>query len=113
LTFSEKIIKANTEADWNDLPPHFRLEGPLKFCSRKAVERDFMVSARLNHLHIMFLLRLALVRHVTRPDSQLISVSADILSLAVETAVLKHQLANSGTGVVWKERLPSHYVGKY
>jgi len=49
-------------------------------------------------------LRLSLARGITEPDPSLISVSAEILSLAVEAAVLRHHLANSGTGIWWKVR---------
>ncbi|KAG0645056.1 Quinic acid utilization activator [Hyphodiscus hymeniophilus] len=105
--YEERVRRANAEVDWNALPPRFRLEGALKYCGRKAVERDFMASARLNHLHILFLLRLALVRRMAEPDSQLISISADILSLAVEIAVLKEHLSNSGTGIVAYYGLPA------
>lgn len=61
-----------------------------------------MVSARLNHLHVLLLLRLALVQRIADPDLSLVSIAADILSLTTEAALVKHKLANSGTGLVWK-----------
>lgn len=54
-------MQSDAEALWLLLPSHFRLEGDLMSCDRRPIERDFMVSARLNHLHVLFLLRLALV----------------------------------------------------
>jgi hypothetical protein len=101
VTYS--TIEASAEANWLALPTHFRLEGALKDCKQNAVERDFLVSTRLNHLHVLFLLRLALLRGIAEPDARLISVAADMLSLVVETAILKQKLANSGTGLIWKE----------
>ena len=66
-----------------------------------------MVSTKLNHLHILCLLRMAVVRPLPESDPQLIDVSARMLSLVVEAAVLKDHLANSGTSLVWKVgRLP-------
>ncbi|KAF2138152.1 uncharacterized protein K452DRAFT_235039 [Aplosporella prunicola CBS 121167] len=95
-------IQADAEAQWEALPPQFRLEGALKACDRHPVERDFLVSARLNHLHVLFLLRLALVREVPGPDAQLLSISTNMLSVVVEAVVLRESLANSGTSVAWK-----------
>lgn len=95
-------IKADAEAQWLALPACFRLETPLKLCNRKAIERDFLVSARLNHMHVLFLLRLALVTHGIESDVEVIRISGEMLGLAVEALMLKHQLANSGTGLVWK-----------
>lgn len=95
-------IKSDADAQWQSLPANFRLETTLRMCDRKPIERDFMVSARLNYLHLLFLLRLTILQRRTEPDDELISVSAEILSLAVESVILRHQLANSGTSVVWR-----------
>lgn len=57
---------------------------------------------RLNHLHVLFLLRLALVHRVSEPDARLLAISADILGLVIEAVILKDCLANSGTSLIWK-----------
>lgn len=61
-----------------------------------------MVSARLNHLHVLFLLRLALVSSMQDPDARLITISANMLRLVIQAVVLKDDLANSGTSIVWR-----------
>ncbi|KAF9877088.1 hypothetical protein CkaCkLH20_05354 [Colletotrichum karsti] len=97
------IIEEDAQAIWDALPNRFRLESALKqYEDRSAVERDFMVSAKLNHLHVLFLLRFALTRRMQEPDTQLIDLSANMLKVIVESVVLKNNLANSGTSVVWR-----------
>ena len=103
------VIQANAEAQWLALPPQFRLEAPLKLCDRKPIERDFLVGAKLCHLHVLFLVQLALARHIQEPSSQLVSTSVKMLSLVIEAVVLKDSLVNSGTGLVWKESGPMIY----
>lgn len=66
------------------------------------MERDLLVSTRLNHLHVMLLLRMALVRRIIEPDDRLIATSTDILRLVVDAVILRHDLGNSGTSLVWK-----------
>ncbi|KAI1848662.1 hypothetical protein JX265_011487 [Neoarthrinium moseri] len=95
-------IQGTAEAQWLSLPLEFRLEGPLRFCNQPPVIRDFMVSARLNHLHVLFLLRLALSHHKPQSDVDLVRVSAEILNLIVEALLQKDQLVNSGTSLTWK-----------
>lgn len=85
-----------------DLSPQFRLQGALKACTRSPVECDFLVSARLNHLHILLLLNVALQRHVSEPDTRLVIISANMLSLVIQAILLKERLANSGTSLIWK-----------
>ena len=103
------IIQANAEVQWLVLPPQFRLEGLLKLHDRKPVERDFVVGAKLTHLHVLFLVQLALARQVPKPSSELVSISVKMLGLVVEAIVLKDSLSNSGTSLVWKESKPLTY----
>ncbi|KAL3417430.1 hypothetical protein PVAG01_11430 [Phlyctema vagabunda] len=95
-------IQAKVTENWLSLPSQFRLEREVRKCSQNAKERDFMVSARLNHLHVLFLLRLHLMQHTSELDPSVVSIAAEILSLAVSAVVLRHQLVNSGTGIVWR-----------
>lgn len=62
-----------------------------------------MVNMKLNYLHVRFLLWLALFNPMTMdPNLELVSISMDMLSLVVETIMLKDQIINSGTSLVWK-----------
>ncbi|PYH71887.1 Zn(II)2Cys6 transcription factor [Aspergillus vadensis CBS 113365] len=97
------LIEADIQAQWHAVPRSCRLECGLKACDRRPVERDFMVNMKLNYLHVQFLLRLALVRPMsTEPDSDLLDISLKMLGLVVETILLKDQIVNSGTSLVWK-----------
>jgi hypothetical protein len=96
------VIQNKAEARWQALPPHFRLEGSLKQCTRDPFERDFVASVRLNHLHVLFLLRLLLLNTPAEPDMSMIEVAQQMLSLVVETILLRDQLVNSGTGLIWR-----------
>ncbi|KAF2498736.1 hypothetical protein BU16DRAFT_303618 [Lophium mytilinum] len=80
---------------------------------RRAVELDFMVSARLNYLHVMFLLRLTLGLRISEPDAELLVVSAEMLSLVAQAVVLKHRLVNSGTSLIWKASLALNFYSRY
>ena len=95
-------IASRAEAQWQALPARFRLDTSLKQCTRAPFERDFLVSTRLNYLHVQFLLRLALLSHLAEPDNSIVEVSQQILGLVVEVVLLRDNLANSGTGLIWK-----------
>ena len=96
-------IASRIELQYRNLPASFRLKTPLKQCTAKSpFERDFLVSTSLNHLHVQFLLHLALLDHLADPDPQILEVSQQILALVVEAILLRDNLANSGTGLIWK-----------
>ncbi|KAH7149906.1 putative Zn(II)2Cys6 transcription factor [Dactylonectria estremocensis] len=97
-------IQAKAESQWLAFPQQFRLEGTIRAYDRQPIELDLMVSARLNHLHVLFLLRLALVRHISEPDTQLVAISADMLGVVIEAVMIKDRLIDSGTSLIWKER---------
>jgi hypothetical protein len=101
-------LETRAKEQWSALPEHFRLETPLRLCNREPIIRDFMVSARLNHLHILFLLRLALSRQAPDSDKELVSISVEILGLVVDAIIQKDQLVNSGTSLVWKVSICIH-----
>lgn len=62
-----------------------------------------MVNMKLNYLHVHFLLRRALLRSVAMdPAPDLFSISREMLDLVIETVMLKGQIINSGTSLVWK-----------
>lgn len=86
------------------LPSALRLEGSLKRSKRSPFDQDFLISARLNHLHVLFLLHLLCLRSPTDPSEDFFLVSREILSLVVEVVVLRGQIVNSGTSTVWKVR---------
>lgn len=100
-----RVIESEAEAHWSSLPSHFRLENPLRAYDREPIERDFMVSARLNHLHIKFMLRLAALRQLPpESDPQLLAVGNNILKLTVNQILHRDRLQNSGTSLVWRVR---------
>ncbi|PIG85472.1 hypothetical protein AARAC_007070 [Aspergillus arachidicola] len=103
-TFVERasVIQEKAEAYWEALPPHFRLEGSLKQCTQNPFERDFVVAVRLNHLHVLFLLRLLLLNTPAEPDMPITEVAQQMMSLVVEGILLRDQLVNSGTALVWR-----------
>lgn len=65
-------------------------------------DRDFLAHVRLNHLHVLFLLRLLLLNTLTEPDIPIIETASQMLALVVEIILLRDQLTNSGTGLIWK-----------
>ncbi|RFN46915.1 taurine catabolism dioxygenase taud/tfda [Fusarium flagelliforme] len=96
------ILQEDIQEQWEAVPEQYRLQGSLKGYSRRPVERDFMLNMKLNYLHVKFLLRLTLQHSASDPDPQLLAISIDLLSLVVEAVMLKDQLINSGTSLVWK-----------
>lgn len=99
---NHRDIRDRANAQWHALPPHFRLESSLKHCNQTPVIRDFILNARLNHLHVLFLLRMAVTRSRPETDPELVSTAAEILTLVVEALMQKDYLVNSGTSLVWK-----------
>ncbi|KAH7015634.1 putative Zn(II)2Cys6 transcription factor [Ilyonectria destructans] len=97
------VIQAKAESRWLAFPQRFRLEGTIRNYDRQPIELDLMVSARLNHLHVLFMLRMALVRRISEPDAQLVGISADMLGVVVEAVMIKDRLIDSGTSLIWKE----------
>ncbi|KAJ5601544.1 ATP adenylyltransferase C-terminal [Penicillium lagena] len=95
-------IQDQAKAQWQALPAHFRLEGSLKQCTHTPFERDFLAGVRLQHLHVLFLLRLLLLHSLTEPDMAIIETAEQMLALVVEIILLRDQLTNSGTGLIWK-----------
>lgn len=96
------VIRQKAETQWANLPSQFRLSGPLKECSGDAFERDLIASIRLDQLHVLFLLQLSCLDTLTEPDPCILDISDQILSLVVDTILLRDQLVNSGIGLIWK-----------
>lgn len=61
-----------------------------------------MLSARLNYLHIKFLLKLAVFRQLPESDPELLAVGNSILKLTVDQILHRDRLQNSGTSLVWR-----------
>jgi hypothetical protein len=95
-------IARRTDEQWEALPAHFRLEGNLNECTTNPFERDFLLSTRLNHLQVKFLLRFVLLDSLAQPDEMIVTIAQQMLSLVVEGILLREYLANSGTGLIWK-----------
>lgn len=95
-------IEAQLESQWQSLPTHFHLRTSLKECDGTPFECDFLVSTRLNYLHVKFLLHLTALKNPADPNNAVIDVSEQMLALVVEAILFRDCLANSGTGLVWK-----------
>lgn len=91
---------------WEDVPQHYRLEGSLKSYDRTPIELGFLISALLNYSHVLLLIQLALVRRDIEAETQLVKTAQLMLRRVIEALLLKGQLANSGTGLVWQVGLP-------
>ncbi|CAI7588684.1 unnamed protein product [Penicillium glandicola] len=96
------IIRQKAETQWAHLPPRFQLSATLKECTGGAFERDSLAGIRLDQLHVLFLLQLSFLDTLTEPDLPILDISDQMLALVVETILLRDQLVNSGTGLVWK-----------
>lgn len=77
---------------------------------RTPFERDFLISLRLNHLHVKFLLRRLLLDKPSEPDGPLIEIAQQMLALVVEAILTRDELANSGTTLAWKVSSPQACV---
>lgn len=95
-------IRSRAETHWKSLPAQFRLDNDLKQCTQSPFERDFLAGVRLQHLHVLFLLHLLLLNSLSDPDLSIIDTATQTLALVVETILLRDQLTNSGTGLIWK-----------
>lgn len=63
---------------------------------------DFLVSRRLDYLHIFFLLHLISLNQVTEPNEGILTVAGEMLLYAVEVVILHNRLVNSGTSIIGK-----------
>ncbi|KAH8423082.1 fungal specific transcription factor domain-containing protein [Aspergillus melleus] len=103
LANNRSAIQDRAEAQWRALPPHFQLEGSIRQHTRQSpFDQDFLVSVRLNQLHVLLLLRLLLLNTLADPDTSVVTVAGEMLALVVEVILNRDQLTNSGTGLVWK-----------
>ncbi|RAH82460.1 hypothetical protein BO86DRAFT_83332 [Aspergillus japonicus CBS 114.51] len=97
-----RTIQAQAERLWDELPRQFRLEGTLKEVTKDGFERDFLASFQLNHLHVLFLLRLVVLPSPATPSQELVTLAEQILATVVALLMLRDQLTNSGTSLMWK-----------
>lgn len=102
LTVSISAIACRAEAQWQALPLHLRLDGRLIECKRGPFDCDFLLSARLNHLHVQFLLQFVLLENLTSPTEEMVRISEQMLNLVADAVLFRDNLANSGTGLTWK-----------
>lgn len=99
---AHSALQTIADTQWDALPAHFRLEGDLKKSNNSPFERDFLISIRLNYLHISFLIRRLLLRRLAEPDVSILEVAQQMLHLVVDAVLLRDELANSGTALDWK-----------
>ncbi|KAL6874613.1 hypothetical protein HDV57DRAFT_237261 [Trichoderma longibrachiatum] len=95
-------LRLKIDQQWQDLPPHYRLTTSLKDCPLGPFARDFLAGARLEYLHTHFLLGFLSQRKVAEPDEALLRTASEMLSIVVETIILRDRTANSGTCLIWK-----------
>ncbi|KAI2904343.1 hypothetical protein CBS63078_892 [Aspergillus niger] len=95
-------IKAQAEKNYSSLPRQFQFRNNLRDSTLSTFERDFIGSVQLNHLHTLFLLNLLLLSAPTEPDPTLVDIADQILSVTVDMVLLRDQLTNSGTCLLWK-----------
>lgn len=92
------------------MPTHLKLQNSLcSYGDQAPFERDFLLSVRLTYLQILFLLTNAVVTRgnvgIDDEELKLLQISQEILSLIVEAIVLREQLVNSGTSLLWKVQI--------
>ena len=97
-------IQTRADELWEQMPAEFRLENTLNERGRNAFERDFMLSSRLNYLHVVFLIRFVQLKGLGEPDDSIVYVAEEMLRLVTEATLQRDRLANSGVGFVWKVR---------
>ncbi|KAE9575718.1 hypothetical protein CGMCC3_g8275 [Colletotrichum fructicola] len=90
------------ESRWALLPPHFRLEEKLKLCDRTPLETALLLDVKLNYLHMLFLVRLALMRNILETDNDLFAIAFEMFDLVIEAVMLKDNVAHGSTSLVWK-----------
>ncbi|KXH32109.1 hypothetical protein CSAL01_04201 [Colletotrichum salicis] len=95
-------FRHKVEALWQDLPSHFRLNSSLRDCQQSPFEQDFLAHIRLDYLHNLFLLGLVSQQPISEPNDELLKVAIEMLSIVVEVILLRDQLVNSGTCLIWK-----------
>lgn len=91
--YFRSALQNTADQHWSALPQRFR---PVIDAAEHIItpfERDFRISIRLNHLHVLFLL------------PPIIEIAQEILSLVVEAVLVRDELANSGTTLSWKAGL--------
>ncbi|KAJ5087375.1 hypothetical protein N7456_010991 [Penicillium angulare] len=96
-------IQLQAESQWDALPPQFKIEGGFKDDERYSpFQKDFLISTRLNHLHVLFLLRLLMPNTLAAPDTLIVEIAGEMLSLVVDVILIRDQTVNSGTSLKWK-----------
>lgn len=90
------------EKHFSSLPIHFQHHGTLRKRVHGPFERDFIAAVRLNHLHVLFLLSLLQLRTPAEPGFEIIEIAEEMVLLIVDLILLRDQIVNSGTSLVWK-----------
>ncbi|KAJ0116896.1 hypothetical protein J7T55_003310 [Diaporthe amygdali] len=71
---------------------------PINYTADTRVTEDIM----LDYLHILFLLGLVSEPGLFGPNDDLLMVATEMLSIVVEVIILRDQLVNSGSCLIWK-----------
>lgn len=105
-------LRGRVEKQWQDLPAHFRRATSLPERRTSPFQRDFLAGTRLDYLHILFLLGLVSEPGLFGPNDDLLMVATEMLSIVVEVIILRDQLVNSGSCLIWKVSNGTFDLGK-
>ncbi|KAH6989862.1 fungal-specific transcription factor domain-containing protein [Ilyonectria destructans] len=99
---ASRELGQKVEEQWYELPDHFRLATGLRDCHSDPFARDFLAGTRLDYLHTLLLMNLAIEPNISKVTQSALFIAAEMLSLIVEVIVLRDHLISSGTSLIWK-----------
>jgi len=102
-----RAICARAESLWHSLPDQLRLQNSVvPYQDRSSCERDLLLGMRLTFLQTLFLTKTVAVTRGNltseKEELDLLQISREMLALTVEAVILRDQLVNSGTSLLWK-----------
>lgn len=95
-------IRAELEHTWSALPDNLRLTTTLNEYKGTPFELDVLVNVRLDYLHTHFLLGLLHFHNSSEPDVAFMTVASELLSLVVNSVLLRGRLRSGGSSLEWK-----------
>lgn len=98
-----RVIEETVNQQWQGLPLQLKLEGgSLRECAQEApFTIDFLASVRLDYLHVRLLI-LQLKSSLSEPDTSIIPIAREMLTLVIQLMLRRDIAVNSGTSLVWK-----------
>jgi len=103
LNETRSLIDARARRQWEALPSIFKVNASvLKSPDTTPFARDFLISIRLAHLHVLLLLNSLKMNAVYEPNERAAEIADEMLEHVVNAVLLRNRLTNSGTGLSWK-----------